>query len=279
MSQNEIIAKRLSELRKKKGIKQDEIAELLNVKRATVANYETGKRAPDYETIIKLADYYGVSCDYIIRGIKSEFAEVHNSTGLSNEAIEALQKIFKQSKGEYISDKYKQIIDELTDYINNSSIEFLNEQREKFNKMLIERENNKDSVLPKEAYYEYFDEWLFGFERDALELHKIENKKEAQIVIDALNYIIEKDDFFDFMVMIYVYLFADLDTSKGMLTGVASDSLNSDNGYFSIRFDKELINDSYLIRINNYLNKWSDRGKIKIFDLEICKEGHNNGND
>lgn len=90
MSQNEIIAKRLSELRKEKGVKQDEIAELLNVKRATVANYETGKRAPDYETIIKLADYYGVSCDYILRGVKSEFAEIHSLTGLSDEAIEEL---------------------------------------------------------------------------------------------------------------------------------------------------------------------------------------------
>lgn len=91
MSQNEIIAKRLSELRKEKGVKQDEIAELLNVKRATVANYETGKRAPDYETIIKLADYYSVSCDYILRGVTSEFANIHSTTGLSGRAIEILK--------------------------------------------------------------------------------------------------------------------------------------------------------------------------------------------
>ena len=91
MSQNEIIAKRLSELRKEKGVKQDEIAELLNVKRATIANYETGKRAPDYETIIKLADYYGVSCDYILRGVTSEFANIHSTTGLSGRAIEILK--------------------------------------------------------------------------------------------------------------------------------------------------------------------------------------------
>lgn len=91
MSQNEIIAKRLSELRKEKGVKQDEIAELLNVKRATVANYETGKRAPDYETIIKLADYYSVSCDYILRGVTSKFANIHSTTGLSGRAIEILK--------------------------------------------------------------------------------------------------------------------------------------------------------------------------------------------
>lgn len=96
MSQNEIIAKRLSELRKEKGITQDEIANEINVGRATIANYETGKRAPDYETLIRLADIYGVSCDYIIRGVNSEFADIHRVTGLTNEAIEKLAQ-YKES--------------------------------------------------------------------------------------------------------------------------------------------------------------------------------------
>lgn len=91
LSQNEIIAKRLSELRKEKKYTQDEIAEKIKVKRATIANYESGNRAPDYETIIKLADIYGVSCDYIIRGVESEFADINRITGLSNESIKALE--------------------------------------------------------------------------------------------------------------------------------------------------------------------------------------------
>lgn len=96
MSQYEIIAKRLSELRKEKGVTQDEIANEINVKRTTIANYETGKRAPDYETLIRLADIYGVSCDYIIRGVNSEFADIHRVTGLTNEAIEKLAQ-YKES--------------------------------------------------------------------------------------------------------------------------------------------------------------------------------------
>ena len=91
MSVNKTIAQRIAELRKDKGVTQDEIAKFLEVKRATVANYETGQRSPDYETIIKLADYYGVSCDYILRGIKSEYSEINSTTGLLDEAIESLQ--------------------------------------------------------------------------------------------------------------------------------------------------------------------------------------------
>ena len=109
MSQNEIIARRLSELRKEKGVKQDEIAEILNVKRATVANYEAGKRAPDYETIIKLADYYGVSCDYILRGIECEFAEIGGTTGLMQEAIEELktEKLIAENNTKEYSNYFK----------------------------------------------------------------------------------------------------------------------------------------------------------------------------
>lgn len=284
MSQNEIIAKRLSELRKEKGVKQDEIANILNVKRATVANYETGKRAPDYETIIKLADYYDVSCDYIIRGVKSEFAETHSLTGLSNEAIEVLQKLVKQSAGEYISEKHKKNIEDLTNCINNPSKEELEKQRKVYDKIYNERKNNKDTSFPDDAYYKTFDEWLFNDEKCELDIAVKENKKEAQIVIETLNYIIEKKDFSKFMTMMYVYLFADVDTSKGVLTGVVSRGINDNDGEFMITFDKELLNESYLLRINNYLNDWKNRGKVKIFDLETYdfeteeQDGENNVN-
>ena len=68
MSRNKEIARRLSELRKDKGITQSELAEMLGVSRTTVANYETGNRTPEYDTLARLADIYQVSCDYIIRG-------------------------------------------------------------------------------------------------------------------------------------------------------------------------------------------------------------------
>ena len=91
MSQNSIIARRLSELRENKGVSQQDVADILHVKRATVANYETGNRAPDYETLIKIADYYGVSCDYILRGVRSQFSSINSTTGLDDEAIDRLR--------------------------------------------------------------------------------------------------------------------------------------------------------------------------------------------
>lgn len=44
---------------------QEDVAKDLNITRATYANYECGKTQPDINTLIKIANYYGVSLDYL----------------------------------------------------------------------------------------------------------------------------------------------------------------------------------------------------------------------
>jgi transcriptional regulator with XRE-family HTH domain len=56
---------RLSELRKKNHLSQENIADILGVARTTYAMYEQGHREMDYSTLLKIADYYKVSLDYI----------------------------------------------------------------------------------------------------------------------------------------------------------------------------------------------------------------------
>ena len=62
--------KMLRELRKSKGISMKTLGEYLGVSEAAVSQYETGKREADYETTLKAAEYFGVSVDYLLRGIK-----------------------------------------------------------------------------------------------------------------------------------------------------------------------------------------------------------------
>ena len=60
--------KNLKALRKKNGKTQGDIAEYLGCTVQTIANYENGRRNADYETQLKLAEYFGVSLDYLVRG-------------------------------------------------------------------------------------------------------------------------------------------------------------------------------------------------------------------
>lgn len=60
--------KGLVEIRKKKGYSQLKVAMDLNISREALSYYETGKRNPDLNMLIKLSDYFNVSIDYLIRG-------------------------------------------------------------------------------------------------------------------------------------------------------------------------------------------------------------------
>ena len=57
---------RLKYLRKKKGISQLKLAMDLNMNQNSISRYETGNREADYATLIKLADYFDVSIDYLL---------------------------------------------------------------------------------------------------------------------------------------------------------------------------------------------------------------------
>ena len=62
---SEIMGKRLKYLREKSGYQQKFVASKIGVKNNTLSGYESGKREPDSETLMKLADFYGVTTDYL----------------------------------------------------------------------------------------------------------------------------------------------------------------------------------------------------------------------
>lgn len=57
---------RLKEIRKAKGISQLKLAMDLNTNQNTISRYETGEREPGINELIKIADYFNVSIDYLL---------------------------------------------------------------------------------------------------------------------------------------------------------------------------------------------------------------------
>lgn len=57
---------RLKELRKRRGISQLRLALELGMNQNSISRYENGEREADYRTLIRLADYFNVSIDYLL---------------------------------------------------------------------------------------------------------------------------------------------------------------------------------------------------------------------
>ena len=57
---------RLKEIRKLKGISQLKLAIELNTNKNTISRYETGEREPSINELIKIADYFNISVDYLL---------------------------------------------------------------------------------------------------------------------------------------------------------------------------------------------------------------------
>lgn len=106
-----ILSKRLAEARNECGYTQNEVADYLGCGRATITNYESGRRNPDIETLVKLAEYYEVSVDYLL-GISSietsnqDIKFINEYTGLSVKAIANLTEMKGLSENPEVSVDY-----------------------------------------------------------------------------------------------------------------------------------------------------------------------------
>lgn len=63
---------RLYELRNKKNISQEDLAEVLDVSRQSISKWENDKAYPEMTRLLFMSEYFDVSLDYLMRGIDKE---------------------------------------------------------------------------------------------------------------------------------------------------------------------------------------------------------------
>ena len=78
---------RLKELREEKRLLSKEFAKIMNVEPATISNWENGNRFPKDDVLIKIADYFDCSTDYLLGRTDDKLAKVYSGT-LHNQTIE-----------------------------------------------------------------------------------------------------------------------------------------------------------------------------------------------
>ena len=96
--------KTLKLLRKQKGLTQEELAKVFSVTRGSLANWEIDRANPDVDTLNKLADYFGVTTDYLLGREIIEFqmsdSNFLNLSELSAEQRKAVEHIVEVMRNE-----------------------------------------------------------------------------------------------------------------------------------------------------------------------------------
>ena len=96
------IAKNITDLRKRKGITQEQLAGALCISPQAVSKWETGTSSPDVQTLPLIADFFGVSIDYLFYGLEVSYDEIYDEVfskvashpQMSRESYEDALKLF-----------------------------------------------------------------------------------------------------------------------------------------------------------------------------------------
>lgn len=84
------LGQRLKDLRKAKGLTQQQVADRVWVTKAMISSYELSTRAPSYEVLIKLSKLFGVTTDFLL-GIES--SRTINVNGLTEKQITLIKSL------------------------------------------------------------------------------------------------------------------------------------------------------------------------------------------
>ena len=81
----------LRSLMRKKNITLEMLAQHIGYKKQAISNYLCGLSKPNYENLKKIADYLGVTCDYLLTGVEPQDEKEHKDLRLSGDVIRYLK--------------------------------------------------------------------------------------------------------------------------------------------------------------------------------------------
>ena len=91
---------KIVELRKQKGLSQEELAEQLGVSRQAVSRWELGQTLPDIPNLLQLCELFEVSADYLVR-------DEEQATAKSDQNAKRIAKLIRErEKTRYLARRY-----------------------------------------------------------------------------------------------------------------------------------------------------------------------------
>ena len=168
MTEKNVFSERLTQLREDRGLKRQEVADALEISRASLEYYEKGQRKPDIEVAARIAKYYGVSTDYLVGVSAAQVTASDNETlktvcdylGISEASAEQVSYLtsigYNANIDAILSSKIIEILTISLDDYDNKSVE-----KAIAYKSLSGATNKKVKEQLKEVYRQKDDELEF----------------------------------------------------------------------------------------------------------------------
>lgn len=104
----ELFGKKLSDLRKQKGLSQEQLACDLNISQSSISNYESGATNPDTDILKRISDYFQVPISYLFSDEKLNFHTNDNNIGNTGYMINSTLNVVSEK----LIELYERIIQE-----------------------------------------------------------------------------------------------------------------------------------------------------------------------
>lgn len=100
-----MLGARIAALRKNAGMSQSELAKKLQVSASAVGMYEQGRREPGADTLVALAEVFGVSTDYLLTGRAVASPDQEAVSAVLQSAMETARRTLKRRNGEALDQR------------------------------------------------------------------------------------------------------------------------------------------------------------------------------
>ncbi|EJT6832211.1 helix-turn-helix transcriptional regulator [Listeria monocytogenes] len=150
---------RLKQLRKNNNKTQEDISKILGISRGAYSHIENGRNEPDMETIVKLANIFGVSTDYLLGRSNNGFIDTiaaHIDSNATEEEIKEILAYIEEKRKEYANEEEIGITDIAAK--KDTDVAKFVEENPDFKAVAARVMDDEEAVKAVKTFIEYYEQ-------------------------------------------------------------------------------------------------------------------------
>ncbi|EAG8559463.1 XRE family transcriptional regulator [Listeria monocytogenes] len=150
---------RLKQLRKNNNKTQEDISKILGISRGAYSHIENGRNEPDMETIVKLANIFGVSTDYLLGRSNNSFIDTiaaHIDSNATEDDIKDILAYIEEKRKEHVNEEEINITEVASQ--DNEEVNKFVDENEDFKAIAARIMTDAEAVKAVKSFIEFYEQ-------------------------------------------------------------------------------------------------------------------------